>query len=247
MPSTGPVWPRSGAPLGELDQARFGQFEAVEEPADLLRAADGLAHRSQPLVEPLRGGLDVRVRRQVPGHVGYRQVAPGGMASIRVRTIWCGSSASGTYCSVIKIMTATGWPKSSVLAASARIFPGSRRSAWRYWQAPLGRALQQRGGVAEHDRVVVDVDDPAPRRDRLGDLVGIALGGQAGPDVEELAQAGLLGQEPDRPAQERPVGRARPPAPWPRPRSSAGRPRGPRRNCPSRRAGSCTPAPDAPR
>jgi hypothetical protein len=50
--------------------------------------------------------------------------------------------------------------------------------------------------------VVVDVDDPAVRRDRLGDLVGVALGGQAGPDVEELAQAGLLnpGEPPASPA-----------------------------------------------
>jgi hypothetical protein len=46
---------------------------------------------------------------------------------------------------------------------------------------PAGRALQQRGGVAEHDRVIVDVDDPAPRRDRLGDLVGIALVGSPVP------------------------------------------------------------------
>jgi hypothetical protein len=39
----------------------------------------------------------------------------------------------------------------------------------------LRGAAQQRLGVREHDRVVVDVDDPGLRRDLLGDLVGALI------------------------------------------------------------------------
>ena len=64
----------------------------------------------------------------------------------------------------------------------------------------------QGAGVDQHDRVVVDIDDPALRRHRLGDLVGVVGGGQAGADVEELADARLTGQVPDRADQEGPGG-----------------------------------------
>ena len=70
----------------------------------------------------------------------------------------------------------------------------------------LGGADQQRAGVAQDDRVVVDVDDPGLRRDRLGDLVDVAAGRHAGADVEELTQAGLAGQVAGSAGQERPVG-----------------------------------------
>jgi hypothetical protein len=59
--------------------------------------------------------------------------------------------------------------------------------------------------VREHQRVVVDVDDPGRGRDRLRHLVHVIRGRQAGPDVEELPNAGLGGQVPDRAAEERPV------------------------------------------
>ena len=54
--------------------------------------------------------------------------------------------------------------------------------------------------------VVVDVDNLGFRRDRLGYLVGVLVGGQAGADVEELPDPGLADQVLDRAAQERPVG-----------------------------------------
>jgi hypothetical protein len=56
--------------------------------------------------------------------------------------------------------------------------------------------------VHQHQRVVVDVDDPGVRRDLLGDLMGVVRGGQAGADVEELRDPGLRGQVADRPGQE---------------------------------------------
>jgi hypothetical protein len=46
--------------------------------------------------------------------------------------------------------------------------------------------------VGQHDWVVVDVNDPCLGGDRLGDLVEVGAGGDAGADVEELADAGLL-------------------------------------------------------
>jgi hypothetical protein len=57
-------------------------------------------------------------------------------------------------------------------------------------------------GVAEDDGIVVDIDDPAFRGSRLRDLVHVVGRGQAGADVQELADARLGGEEPDRAAQE---------------------------------------------
>jgi hypothetical protein len=76
-------------------------------------------------------------------------------------------------------------------------------------RCPLGRAGEQRTGVHQHQRVVVDVDDAAPGVDRLRDLVRVVGRRQAGADVEELADPGLGDQVPHGPAQERPVGPGR--------------------------------------
>src|SRR6185437_13173773 len=67
-------------------------------------------------------------------------------------------------------------------------------------------AGQQRAGVGQHDRVVVRVHDPGGRRDLLGDLVDVRTGGDAGTDVEELPDAGVVGQVGHRTLHERPVG-----------------------------------------
>src|SRR5215470_1319957 len=66
----------------------------------------------------------------------------------------------------------------------------------------LGRAVEQGGGVREHQRVVVDIDNPRIRCDPLRDLVHVVGHRQADADVKELAHAGLHGQEGYRPAQE---------------------------------------------
>ncbi len=63
-------------------------------------------------------------------------------------------------------------------------------------------AGQQRAGVGQDHGIVVDVDDPALRRDRLRDLMHAPGGRQAGPEVEELADAGLGDQVAHRPGQE---------------------------------------------
>ncbi|GAA3411209.1 hypothetical protein GCM10018952_18920 [Streptosporangium vulgare] len=60
---------------------------------------------------------------------------------------------------------------------------------------------EDRPAVDQDGRVVVDVDDPGVG----GDLVHVVLGGQPGADVEELVDP-RLGEETDRPAQERAIG-----------------------------------------
>ena len=51
--------------------------------------------------------------------------------------------------------------------------------------APLRAAGEQCAG--EHEWVVVDVDYAAVGGDPLADRVGVVRGGQAGPDIQELA------------------------------------------------------------
>src|SRR5712691_9852654 len=58
------------------------------------------------------------------------------------------------YCSVIKIMMATGRLKSSVWASSFKIRPGSRISAKDVLARAAGSALHQRIDMAEHDQAV---------------------------------------------------------------------------------------------
>jgi hypothetical protein len=58
----------------------------------------------------------------------------------------------------------------------------------------LGGAGEQRPGVGEHHRVVVDVDDPGVGRGPLRDFVGVVGRGQAGSDVKELPHA-VAGRE----------------------------------------------------
>ena len=74
----------------------------------------------------------------------------------------------------------------------------------------VGRALrgapQQGLRVQQDDRVVVDVDHPGIRGFPLGHLVRVVAGGDPGADVQELADAGLGGQVPGRPAEEGAVG-----------------------------------------
>lgn len=52
---------------------------------------------------------------------------------------------------------------------------------------------QQLAGVGEHHRIVIYVDHPGTWHHRLHDLMRIALGGQTGSDVDELADTALLG------------------------------------------------------
>jgi hypothetical protein len=61
-------------------------------------------------------------------------------------------------------------------------------------------AAEQGLRVKQHDRVVVDVDHAGVRSRPLRHLMRVAGGGNPGADVKELADAGLGGQVPGRPA-----------------------------------------------
>src|SRR4029450_992580 len=65
-------------------------------------------------------------------------------------------------------------------------------------------AGQQGPAVGHTHRVDVDVDHPGLGSGRLGDLVDVALGGQAAAEVDELPDPGV-GEGLDGPAQELPV------------------------------------------
>jgi hypothetical protein len=56
--------------------------------------------------------------------------------------------------------------------------------------------------MRQHHRVVVDVDDPAGRVDRLREIAAGLRAGQAGADVDELPDARLDGEEAHRPPME---------------------------------------------
>jgi hypothetical protein len=62
--------------------------------------------------------------------------------------------------------------------------------------------------VDADDRVVVDVDGPHGWVDLPGDLMHVALGGQARADVEDLGDSRVAHQITDHAAQEGPVGLA---------------------------------------
>jgi hypothetical protein len=68
----------------------------------------------------------------------------------------------------------------------------------------LVRAAQQGLRVGEDDRVVVAVDDPIVGDDPLGDLMEVRFGGDAGADVQELADA-VFGEPACGPVHERAV------------------------------------------
>ena len=65
---------------------------------------------------------------------------------------------------------------------------------------------QQLVGVGQHHRVVVDRDHPGVGGGAQGDGLDVVGVGDARPDVEELADAGLGGEPADGPPEERPVG-----------------------------------------
>jgi hypothetical protein len=64
---------------------------------------------------------------------------------------------------------------------------------------------EQRPCVRDDDRVVIHVHNPRFAGGPLRDLVRIVERRQPGPEVEELPDAGLVGQVPDHPAEEGPV------------------------------------------
>ena len=90
------------------------------------------------------------------------------------------SSVSATCPSTPMSSSATGWSRSSVFAGLGEDRRGVVQVGVDVVGDALGRAGEQDPGVREHQRVVVDVDDPRLRRQPLGHLVGVVGGRQAG-------------------------------------------------------------------
>ena len=64
---------------------------------------------------------------------------------------------------------------------------------------------EQRPGVGKSDRVIVDVDHPAPRVEPFCYFMDIVSRGQSGADVNELPDACIFDQVTDHPAEQCPL------------------------------------------
>ena len=174
---------------------------------------------------------------------------PDGSASSSRETCSCGRSSSGRKCStaISSRATGSGQVECGVQAGRSRMFSGSAQVGVDVGGGAGRVAGQQRPGVDQHDRVVVDVDDPGVRARRPAPPRGCCRAvGMPVPTSRNCRMPASLGQEADGPAQERAVlpgdgadcsGRRRD-----RARRTPGRPR----SCPCRRASSCSAGPGAP-
>src|SRR5262249_3163628 len=123
-------------PSRDRDHAGFHQFQALEEAGDLLRGAEHVGERAALVVTLLRL---LRGRAgDGPGATHQGQVTAGRKRPMRWRTIARAASPSVRWPSTPFSISATGLVKSSVLAASAKIVPGSRMSASMYAVTPCG-------------------------------------------------------------------------------------------------------------
>src|ERR1700760_4526380 len=124
---------------------------------------------------------------------------PGASASRRWAMTAQGSSASSRKCRTDTSSRPVGWLKSisSWVSGAVRTCSGCRTSAWRTAVSGL---------FSSSSRLWATATPPGAGRGRLGHLVHVPAGRDARADVQELPDAVLGGQEPDRPAHEVPVG-----------------------------------------
>jgi hypothetical protein len=104
-------------------------------------------------------------------------------------------------------MSAVGWVKSG-LSGGRQDLVGVAQVGVDVGRDPLRGAGKQGAGMGQYQGIVVDIDDPGVGGDPLGDLVGVVGGGQAGADVQELADLRLTGQVADGTGEEPPGGAA---------------------------------------
>ena len=191
------VWP----PVRHRHHARLDQLQTLEEPGELLGAAQVVRHRAAVVVTLL--GL---VERLVGvGAVVEREVAACGQpgqqaADDRVRLL-VGEMAHDPHQHerdrLGEIQQARGGVQDPGRIPDIGVQVVAR---------PLGAAGQQGAGVRKHQGVVVHVDDLAFRRHPLGHLMGVVARGKAGADVQELPYPGFSGQVPDRAGEKAPGG-----------------------------------------
>jgi hypothetical protein len=191
-----------GPPLRHRHDPRRDQLEALEEPGEL-----GFAPGEERTV-PARDDLGYLLRREeVVRGVRQHQAAalcksagqPGDDA-VRVCLV---RDEVQDRCQHERYRTGevegvqqagTGEDLAGVTQVSADAGGGALRGAG-----------EQGTRVREHDGVVADVDHPGRRGDRLGDLVHVRAGGNAGADAQELLDPRVPGQEGNRAAHKPPV------------------------------------------
>ncbi|GGT59709.1 hypothetical protein GCM10010256_16100 [Streptomyces coeruleorubidus] len=182
--------------------AGLHQFKAREERRELvagthLRRRPALAvHLDDPLpglrVEVARG---VRERQVASGRQGFEQLAddPPGLVLVAHQV------QQGHQGQRDRLGEVEGLPR------RRDDLPRFPHVAVDVGGLSLRRAVQQRLGVPEDDRIVVRVHHPGLRDDPLDDLVEVRLGRNAGADVEELPDASP-GQQPGGAVHEQAVG-----------------------------------------
>jgi hypothetical protein len=185
-----------GVPVDDRHDPGLHGLHALEEPGDLRAGTGPERLRGR---DPDRFELRDGVRRQVVVRdVGQHQVAAGGQGGDQpghdaVRVVLVGDEVQdrgerqGHRLGQIQGLAQIGIGEAPLRVAQVGVDVGG---------GSLGGAGQQRAGVDEHDRVVVDVHHARGGIDALGHLVQVGAGGDPGPDVEELADPGLLGQVP---------------------------------------------------
>jgi hypothetical protein len=194
-----------GPPLRHRHQAGLHQGQPIEEPHVLRPRARREHGRPELGVVPLRAGRHY-LGVDIPRRVGHREVTAGGnrvhqagndgMRAVGVRYVLHGAQHHH----------GNGLAEIEGLGRPAQHLAGIAQVGIDVIAGALGGTGEQGPGVGEHDRVVVDVDDPAVRCDLLSHLMGVLGGGQAGADVKELADPRLAGQVAHGPPQEGAVG-----------------------------------------
>jgi menaquinone-9 beta-reductase len=198
----GQVGGRVGPPLRDEDQPGVHEVEAVEEPQDLRPRADVQVGGDAAVVDLLHG---VRHRGlALAGAVAQHQVTAG-----RERVAQRGHDAPGI--SVVTDEWQHGDEQQADRPAEVDQSPGAvvgedllGVTQVGFDDGGAGVAGEDGLAVGDGDRVHLDVGDAGGGVGLLGGLVHVALGRDAGADVQELADAGP-GQEPYRPAEELPV------------------------------------------
>jgi hypothetical protein len=190
-----------------MPRRRPGHVARVEQ---RQAAEQGPHRRPRPQVQPRRRvlvdggglvGLPVMVRGQVREH----QEAPW-----RQRGHQFGGDAAGIVAIRHEMQDGDQQHRDWLVKPEHRTdawVPGNRLGVPQVVADDRGvaHAVQHVPGVRQHHRVVVDVHHAAVRRDRPGQLVHVAHGGQPGADIEELPDPLLAGQVADGPPEEEPV------------------------------------------
>jgi pimeloyl-ACP methyl ester carboxylesterase len=194
------VWP----PAGHHLDAWLSELKPVEEGLDFRQGP--YVHEHAALGE-YRGDGRPRLRVEIGREMGKHQVATGGQPVNQVldqgiRIVGVGDEVQHRKqeqphrLAQVQGLAHRRRPKDRVEVAEIGVEVPA---------LPLWLAGEQGTSVCQHDGVVVDVDDPALRRDRLGDLVHVGVGRQPGTDVEELPDSRLGRQVPDRSREKAPV------------------------------------------